>query len=387
MSRSERWPWLLFLLPGCTWDAPVVGSETPANVVSGTAFVGAAETTGDAIVFLTDASNPMPPLGTGSPATFAAVPAERFSSGPGLPSADFTVTGVPDGDWMVTGLLDVDQDFHPLVPGGAMAGATCGDLVGAWVSDLQVPVPAVLPLSNGARVDDVTVTLASALTTERPAFTLTQPTPLDRAAAASDPGTPQGFALQAAGVYAGFEGDVTLRLDGPYDPADPRPCQTAFLVEVPDADKDGLPDPHPLLPEPFFDVSPDIFLQWIPPTTDVDGAPLGPDGEPLEGRSWASLAVPSPAGLLDGSLPAPGTGPALVPALSLVWVPAGTLTEGDGTEVPITDPRELPSGAWSVTVVQATGQTWTVPNGLALAVSTQPERFDPATQAATLTLE
>ena len=386
MLSSSRLLPLLLLVSSCAWEAPPYGRSVPENVVSGSIFVAVPDVQGDAIVFLTDAENPMPPLGTGSPATFAAVPLNNFGGAGGLSAADFTVTGVPDGNWTVTGLLDVDQDFHPLVPGSALAGATCGDVIGAWVADLSVPLPTVLSVSGGELASNVTVTLARQLTTERPAFTLQQAGALSRVDAAASPQAPQGFRLESTGVFAGFGSDVSLRLDGPFNPDAPQPCQTGFLVEVPDADGDGQPDAHPFLPAPFFDVSPDIFLQWLPPTDD-SGAELGPDGEPLDGRSWASIAVPSPAGVQDGSLPAPGSGPALVPHLDLLWIPAGTASQDGRPEVNINDPRDLPEGAYAVTVVLPTGQTWTVPNGLAAAVSTQPDRFDPATQGAVLLME
>lgn len=385
LSSSRLLPALL-LLNSCVWEAPPYGSSVPENVVSGSVFVGVPGVQGDAVVFLTRADNPMPPLGTGSPETFATIPLDNFGASGGLSAADFTVTGVPDGSWTVTGLLDVDQDFHPLVPGSALAGATCGDVIGAWVADLSAPLPATLNVSGGELASDVTVTLARQLTTERPAFTLLQAGPLNRNSAATSPQSPQGFRLESTGIYAGFGSNVSLRLDGPYNPDAPQPCQTGFLVEVPDVDADGQPDAHPFLPAPFFDVSPDIFLQWLPPTDEM-GAELGPDGAPLDGRSWASIAVPSPQGLLDGSLPAPGSGPALVASLDLVWIPAGTASQDGRSDVNISDPRDLPSGAYAVTVVLPTGQTWTVPNGLAAAISTQPDRFDASSQGAVLLME
>jgi hypothetical protein len=47
---------------------------------------------------------------------------------------------------------------------------------------------------------------------------------------------------------------------------------------------------------------------------------------------------------------------------------------------------DIPSGAWAVTVVSETGQTWTLPNGLAALGSTDGDWF-PELQGATLVVE
>jgi hypothetical protein len=59
----------------------------------------------------------------------------------------------------------------------------------------------------------------------------------------------------------------------------------------------------------------------------------------------------------------------------------GTIADAraDGTEEQVAAP-DLPEGVWGVTVVESTGQTWTIPNNLAGSVSLSSD-FDPASQA------
>jgi len=44
------------------------------------------------------------------------------------------------------------------------------------------------------------------------------------------------------------------------------------------------------------------------------------------------------------------------------------------------DPDQIPRGAWSITAISETGQTWTVPNELVQSVSTDELSFQPHTQ-------
>jgi len=75
----------------------------------------------------------------------------------------------------------------------------------------------------------------------------------------------------------------------------------------------------------------------------------------------------------------------VVSALDLVWVPAGLHRFADGTVDRVTDARELPAGAWALTVIEDSGQTWTVPNELGRATATSPS-FDPEAQALVVTM-
>jgi hypothetical protein len=46
----------------------------------------------------------------------------------------------------------------------------------------------------------------------------------------------------------------------------------------------------------------------------------------------------------------------------------------------VLDPDQIPRGAWSITAIAETGQTWTVPNELVQSVSTDEVSFQPLTQ-------
>ena len=137
-SRGEdmlRTGFLALTMLGCGWEAPVIGDgEAATNVITGNVVVNAPEVSGPALVLLYDAFDPPPPEGTGRPINLASVAEDAFSGGDGVLSAPFALTGVPAGTWLVTALLDQDQDFHPLID--ATAGSTCGDMLGAYLSDI-----------------------------------------------------------------------------------------------------------------------------------------------------------------------------------------------------------------------------------------------------------
>lgn len=344
----------------CAWEPPVDPDAPPVlNVVSGQVLVTGAPATAPTFVLVFDAANPGPPDGTGSPLTFASVPGEAYTGeGAGIQSADYAVTQLADGDYLLNALMDVDGDFQPFL--SSNAGATCGDWVGAHVADLATGEPAVVSVSGGVELDDVTIAVGYEMTTERPAFTLSAPT-------ISQTSTDlQLFHLDSTGIYS-----QVVTLEGPFDGTDP--CGTYFLFYAVDADADGAPDPHPepaLAAAGAYDIWPRVYLQYL--GTDLEA-----------GESWAAEAVVYPGVLLTGQVPV-GV-PTPVTGLDLVWVPAALHTLPDGTEEVVTPPN-LPAGAWSITVVSITGQTWTVPNELPAFPATD-AAFDPATQGASLLVE
>ncbi|MFT6159997.1 MAG: hypothetical protein ACJA00_002589 [Myxococcota bacterium] len=396
--------------------------DGPDNTISGAVVISFPGEPATAIILAGRADNPLPPNGTGRPVTLTTVPATDFSQANGVQSADYAMNGLPDGDWLLSGLIDIDGDFHPNID--ALAGATCGDIVGGHIVSLTDTTFAAISVDGGNEATGITVTLASTLPVERPAFFPLTATGapgipvVDRARAAE----PQGFALQTTGIHAALRRpdgtpSITYDLEGPYtvDPASPAEgnpfglapssvydvfspsCDTAFFAQFLDDDGDGIPDPHPSVPG-VFNSWPQIGLTWVgvPVDTTGDGAPDSFSREGRESESWSALSVLSPL-LLQAGVPV-GI-PVLLSQLPVVWVPAaqrssasteddctGTWVSGVCTDL-ITTPADLPAGAWAITVIESTGQTWTVPNTLATSSSTDAAGFLPALQGSFLLVE
>lgn len=408
-----------FLLPalalagmaGCAWEPQQNEAGVPDNVIAGTVVASGILEPTTTILFVTSADNPMPPLGTGRPVTLSTVTADAYTGdAAGMQAATYHVTGVPDGDFLVTGFMDLDGDFHPRV--SAMAGATCGDVGGAHLSDLVTRQIAAVSVSDGELLDDVTVILGSQFPVERPAF---YPLAWNATAGAYVPGRPvvsigaaavgnyQQFRLQSTAVHAqlGTGGSLFYDLDGPYvvqgerwDPFTGVPtCETAFYGWVKDTDANGFPDEHPDYPGTgLLDIWPRFGLTYLgkPVDQDLDGVDDGYVHD-LPGEAWSSPAAVSPLSvLLTGELPV-GV-PFLTDWLDVLYVPAaqksfrsaesacaGEWTAGTCAEI-VQDPTLIPRGVWAITAISETGQTWTVPSELAGSVSTDEATFNPLTQ-------
>lgn len=368
---------MLLLLAACVYEPPLdPDAPTVDNVLAGDVVVTGADAVAPTFVLLFDAADPPPPVGTGSPIDFTGVRAEDYTGvassgqGGGIQAAPWSITAVPSGSWLVTALMDTDGDFQPLL--SVTAGATCGDWLGAHLADIATGEVGVVTVADGTLLDDITVVVGTQLTTERPAFTM-PPTTVTQTSAEL-----QLLSLGSIGVHAALTAEQTLDLDGPFDGSDP--CGTMFLFYAPDADADGAPDPHPnpaLAAQGLYDIWPKVYLQYY-------GADVTQPGVGLEpGESWAAEAVVYPAPLLTGDAtlgaPTPRT------SLDVVWIPGAVHTLPDGTEETVYAP-DLPPGLWSITVVQYTGQTWTIPNELPAFPSTD-AAFDPLSQAVGLTVE
>jgi hypothetical protein len=359
------------LLAGCDYTPPLDpprdnnGEVAPvANVLAGT-IVADVDPPGDVILFATRAENPMPPYGTGSPATFSTVPASRFErDGSGIPSAPFAIGGVPDGTYVITALMDMDGSFHPLY--SSRAGATCGDVVGGYIDGLATRALATVEVSGGRRVDGLAVLMSSTVPVERPAFRIngfgtdTGDDNDNLVARLSTPGT-QEFRLLSTGVQSQL-----------WETPDPgEPCGPAFVVYAPDADGDGMYDPHPTYGAlGLYDLWPKVYLRYL--------------GDLPSGERWVAEAVPDPAFALLGRVTPGGT--TFTTDLSVLWLPGAQHTLEDGSTEVVQDPTQIPAGAWSVTVISHTGQTWTVPNELAAFGATD-EAFSPGSQAGYLVVQ
>lgn len=359
----------LFLLLSCAYTPPLDTAADPTlNALAGEVVVTGTRSVGPTFVLLFDAADPPPPAGTGSPLDFGAISASEYTGlvedgqGGGVQSAPWALTGVPDGTFLVTALMDMDGDFQPLLTSNA--GATCGDWLGAHLSDLSTGDVSPVSVSGGTLLDDVTIVVGNPVTTERPAFAVDAPV-IDQTVE-----TLQMFTLESVGVHSQI-----LDLTGPFDGTDS--CGTMFLEYAPDADGDGAPDPHPnpeYAAEGALDLWPKVYLQYYGPDAATPGGGLE------AGESWAAEAIVYPLDVMTGAVPV-GV-PTPVTSLQLVWVPAAMHTLPDGTSE-VVDAPNLPAGVWSITVVQITGQTWTVPNELAAFPATDGS-FDPLSQAAGL---
>ncbi len=355
---------LALLLFACAYEVPL-DPDAPqvTNVLSGTVVVNGADRVGDTVILLYTADNPPPPTGTGRPVSFATVPASAYQTAAGgVPSAPWALTEVPDGDWLVTALMDLDGNFQPLIT--ATAGSTCGDWLGAYFSNILTSEYATVPVSGGVHLDGLTVAVGREIPTQRPAW---------RFAAAAEGATigPEAFnqfQLVSTAVHAEI-GELAepYDLDGPYDGS--ADCQTAFWTYTTDADGDGLSDPHPnenFAAQGLKDYWPRIYLRYLAdPNYVSEAAPL----TGALGFGFPPVNTPTPATTLD-----------------VVFLGKAIHIEEDGSQTLIEEPELIPKGDWSVTVVQYTGQTWTIPNELSAYPSTD-DAFDPAFQAGVLTIE
>jgi hypothetical protein len=412
----------ILALAACEYQAPLNEDfGTPLNVLAGTVAADSIDDPTHTILFITDSRNPGPPEGTGGPETFTTVPGSDFTDPDvaGLSGAEWSLTNVPDGDWLVTGFMDQDNDFFVSTTLSALAGATCGDVLGAHVVDVETQEIAVVHTEGGQLVDDITVALAAKLSTERPAFTLENEaidaspgngSAVSLAVALEGGAIPQQFKLSATAIHSDLavdpiygqleQDDATIpfeyHLEGPFNPLAPAACQTGFLGRLVDADLDGVPDELPGFEGlGLYDMWPRVFLSY--------------QGETPEGESWAAQAAISPFmygvyegtrwpngapqgfdddgdGTVDEAFDIPLNTQIYLPELSVTWLPGALHFMADGTSETVTNPAEIPTGAWSISVITEAGQTWTLPNDLARFPSLD-DNFVPAKQGAMLIVQ
>lgn len=389
-------PVVLLMLVGCEYEAPVDGPPVN-NVISGTVLFGGEAPPSNAVVTAWNAANPPPPAGTASSPVIAdTVGAQQFTGdSAGIQAGEYFFTGLPDGAYIITAILDVDGDFNPFA--GVLTGATCGDWLGVHSTDLGSGIPAPVTVAGGEWVEDVTAVFGLELTLERPVFELVNPTlPLGAIVAGQ---APPFFRIRTAEVNTAFSPDLPLTL-GPAcepsasctptspscgcEPSSIAPCGTALFVRMTDADLDGIVDPYPSEREAsggLLDIWPRVFMEYVGEdlgTFEYNGRQVRErwlsQGFPMAGEIFgAAGAAGVPPGEAAGNFGPIGS-PFPVQELSVTFSPvfrhqyAGG-TEGENADGPYDyvsptpdDPAGVPTGAWSVTLITFTGQTWKIPN-------------------------
>jgi len=311
---------ILLALAGCTSpEAPVPTTAQLRGVLE----VPADAQPGDAFVFLYDANNPPLPLGNGHPASLSAVPQPRgFEGSP--PNADYLFAAVDPGSYLVRGIVDARHIFDPYVDVLAQPFADDADLG---------PQPIALQAGDFARSD---LSGGSITAIDPPMFTVDSPA--------------NGVSLQSNTT------NITLM----HVKIDPLPFgrTTFFLYGTADADHDGKLDDlnGDGIPDPY----PEVLLQRIADPNDGPEFKYPDGGELTIVLPSASIQVDPNVVLVDGGMTA-------VSGLYVVIPPTAVVAEGlDAAGKPVT--RRLPSlpvGAYAITIIQANGQYWQVPNGLA----------------------
>ena len=364
------------LAPACEWTPPLRMHDTAVELgaITGEVVVVGPEVPADVYVLIYDADNPGPPAGLGRPINFDVIPKEVFEpDGLGSWSAPWGLTHLPAGDYVISGLHDTDLDFSPMVD--IAGGSTCGDWGGGYVGVVEdadgneVIDTIPLTLEDGELLEGVPVAIQVPIPIEKPAFVILGG---DERAATGPVGLPRDglLHLQATAVGSEYVDLVPLQdLDRKLD------CAVSFpfvpIVSLSDAG------------EPTVDgfETPTVYLSQV---LDEEERAQGVEPIVIEGVVETDALYLS----LLGQLLADASRPAETLELLVRFgqdgrysVPFSTAEGGDG------DMDSLPDGPWAVTVVNAAGQTWTVPNTFGAAETHPAYGFVPATQAATVMLQ
>ncbi len=264
----------------------------------------------DAFVVAFLASNPPPPLGTGTPVALASVPRTTFSPGSdGSREANFEIRGLADEAYLLVGVLDVDGDLSPLVELAQQPSA--GDFTG--------PVLGPVLVSGGGAADAGLIDLSIPYPYDRPAFSF------------------DSYSVPASALPASF--DLSVRPHSGLGMSEDSVRMMASLTGE-DADGDNLPD-----------VFPQVLLTKIEETDD-------PRVAQNESPAIVIPGVVDPLPFLSGL----GSGAPFIPSeeIRVILPPLALMATAEGL-VPIGLP---PAGRYRVNVVASTGQTWSVPNNV-----------------------
>jgi hypothetical protein len=385
--------WLSMLATAALWacEAPPVMAtsdarqQVPTSRIEGEVVVQT-KARGNVVLFLFDASRPPPPQGRGRPVSFTVIPASALfgealldpnASGPF--TAQYTFSLVREGSYTIRGFLDRNDCLV------ANPGCKPSDFI-PWYS---VTSEANAQDLGGGVVDAATKAFRTIDVLPGADGRLAQPRGVNAsfADASAFPGDRPAFAPALASLrVAPGEGAKTLELNAlPLDSAVILQRKPAFLVRPVDDNGDGVPDdkngdgipefwPKVLVRKlaagkgPTVDEN-DLDRNGILDTADFvdyDHSDASADGKADLVALEAQFDVSEHAPAFKDA----GTGAWLlltlpVQKLKLVVVPSA---------VDLSTPtpgrlKSLPSGSYSVTLIQFTGQTWRLPNELSRPVA------------------
>ena len=337
-SSGQVWRLPNELQPGAS-SAPVlatqgvaiaVGAQVPA--ASGGAIRGAvrlngfsASTVGNLVVSAYAASAPPPPYGLGRPLAAQVIPAPVVASLAGGGVVPYGISNLAPGNYLVVALLDRAFKFSPLL--SYMATLPQGAQVA-----ISAPIAVAGAVVSGK---DVTISASgAAVPFERPAFALDPSSTLSVSSGAA-PGTaapislvasrPAGLAYSASGA-AFFHPTAASST-----PDQSQSCGSSGAHPFPSTQVYVTPLDTGSRLVPLVQVNACQFCMALTGTSDCTGALLAPPNGPLPQASIAAAV----------------TNLAVDPQTrALAGVP-------------------LPPGHYAITVVEATGQSWTLPNEIA----------------------
>lgn len=349
MKRSSI-AFLTVIVASC--GEPTIEEYEPhAGVITGTVLVASqpesndpcvpAPARGNVIVTLFAEDMLPPPEGTSSPLSFIVVPESAFFSveeqGEGLFAAPFTIPTVPGGRYQVRAFLDADGDFRPTIP--LLAQPTAGDVGGGFVDDAGEF--RILEVRDDAATPQITVRVGLPIPVERPGFAHSSTTSFTVPYA-----TPQTLILSSRAIQAT---DVTMK-----------PECTSFLVQYVDVDGDGTPDDSN--GDHLPDLYPQVLLRRINGPGETGTILIPGIIDPLPYQDALSVVPAVPTATLAVLLP-----------------PLAVEQTADG----LTFLPAPPPGEYETIVISGTGQTWQVPNDLAVV---QPNDPVDATQMQTVSM-
>jgi len=360
MTRTALCLLTAALLAAC--EAPPVfpGADMRQNTTSGRIegqVVVASQARGRVVLFLYDGTRPPPPQGFGRPLAFTVVPREALfasavpgSSGPFV--APFAFSLVPPGRYLLRGFVDTNDDFIPWY--SVTADVNQGDVGGAAV-DAQTHAPVVVRVGETADGTPVPATGVSV------SFADTSTVPVDRPVF----GAGQGPAPLGAGLA------LTLAVK-PIEQPFVHEMQPVFLVQLVDANGDGVPD------DANGDNVPDMWPRVVVrkladdvPSNLVDENDLDKngvvdnDGDPVVVLAAGFDVMQIYSQLVDGMGNVKPT-PTPMISLPLVVQPKAFDAVNPLAPRPL---ASVPAGRYAITVIQSTGQTWRVPNELSPAIA------------------